>query len=101
MDSRLLRLTTIAAFAAIYLGKLLWTMVSGRPVLNLWYFDRPENDLSGMFPDSPSSGLANQLLEKCVVENEEECLPSAVELLREVDIVLRAVEAPMKRNRAA
>lgn len=81
------------AFDVFSLGKLLWAMVSGRPVLNLWYFDRPENNLAGMFPDSPSSGLANQLLEKCVVENEEECLASAVELLREVDIVLRAVEA--------
>ena len=59
------------AFDVFSLGKLLWAMVSGRPVLNLWYFDRPEYNLADMFPDSPSIGLANPLLGKCIVEHED------------------------------
>jgi len=73
------------------LGKVLWCMVSGRQTLDFWYFDRrakgnrPSNNLEDLFPGDPSMQIVNEILSKCVVEDEDNCLRSAVELLSLVD----------------
>ena len=79
-------------FDVFSLGKLLWAMISGIPILQLWYFEKPENNLENMFPNAPSISLANPLFKKCIVENEEDCLPDATALLEEVDKVLTIID---------
>ncbi len=81
-----------AMFDVFSLGKLLWSMISGKPILQLWYFNRPQFNLEEMFPDQPSMGLANRLLSRCIVENEKDCLPDAGALLNEMKRELVAVE---------
>ena len=79
-------------FDVFSLGKLLWAMVSKIPVLQLWYFDRPNFNLARMFPDDPQIELANSLFEKCIVEEEGDCLPDAGALIEEVDKLLSQIE---------
>lgn len=79
-------------FDVFALGKLLWSMVSGRPILQLWYFDKPQFDLVGMFPESPHMKLANRLFKQCIVEDEDACLPDAGTLLTQVDTALSIIE---------
>lgn len=73
-------------------GKTLWSMVSGEPYLQLWYFSKPQFDLSKNFPDSPSIKLANPLFKKCITEDEVNCLPDALALLREIDALLSTID---------
>lgn len=80
------------SFDVFCLGKLLWFMVSGFPILRLWYFDRKENDLEIMFPNSLSIEFANPLLKKCIVEDEHNCLPDGSAFLDEIDKILRIVD---------
>lgn len=79
-----------AAFDVFTLGKLLWAMVSGRHKLRLWYFCDREFDLAVQFPGDLRMAAINELLSRCVVEHEHDCLPSALELLAEVDAVVHA-----------
>ena len=82
------------AFDVFSLAKVLWTMVSGRPRLPLWYFDREENDLREMFPDEPAVQFVHEILRKCVVELESETrLHDAGELVREVDTSIAALSS--------
>jgi len=80
------------SFDVFSLGKTLWALVSGDPFLQLWYFDKPQFDLERKFPESTFIGLANKLLAKCVVEDEENCLRNANDLLAEIDKVLRVID---------
>lgn len=79
-------------FDVFCLGKLLWAMVSNIPILRLWYFDRPEFNLEKMFLDDSVIRFVNPLLEKCIVEDEDACLPDASALLEEVDKMLSILE---------
>jgi len=67
------------------LGKVLWCMVSGESFLPFWYHRRKEHDLEQRFPDAPEMAVINQLLDGCVVEDQEKCLPSAVDLQKMID----------------
>jgi hypothetical protein len=73
------------------LGKVLWSMVSGRKNLEYWYYARlangslPANFLPALFPNDPGMHVINEILAKCIVEHEKDCLKSAVELLDLVD----------------
>lgn len=80
------------SFDVYSLGKLLWAMVSGKQLLNLWYFDRDENNVERLFPASPYIHFANQIFKRCIVEEESDCLKDANALLEEVDRVLRIIE---------
>lgn len=80
------------SFDVFCLGKLLWAMASGRHMLRLWYWDRPENNLEEMFPDDPAMKFARILFSKTIVEDEKDCLDNGTALLAEVDKVLLAVE---------
>ncbi|MFH1922238.1 MAG: protein kinase [Planctomycetota bacterium] len=79
-------------FDVFSLGKVLWSMVSGDPFLRLWYFSHPEFNLEVKSPNGPSIQFANQLLAKCVVEDERKCLPDAEALLAEIDKVLLIIQ---------
>lgn len=73
------------SFDVFSLGKVLWSMVSGRERLRLWYFMKPEFNLTHMFPDSDQMEFVNGILAKTVVEEPEHCLASASEMLEAVD----------------
>ena len=59
------------SFDVFSLGKVLWSMVSGQPVLPLWYFDKPKFNLEHLFRGRPYVHLINAILKKCVVEEEK------------------------------
>ena len=63
-----------ANFDVYMLGKLLWCMVAGRPVLRREWFRRLENDVTVMFRHNPHAHMINTILEKCVVEQERDCV---------------------------
>lgn len=75
------------AFDVFALGKLLWAMLSGKQLLNLWYFDEPKFDVESLFPSDPAMRHANSIFKKCIVEHEEQCLPDATALLERIDNV--------------
>jgi serine/threonine protein kinase len=81
-----------SSFDVFSLGKVLWSMVSGLPILQLWYFDRQQFDVQSLFPRAAYTGFLNQLLSKCIVENEPDCLPDASSLLSEIDRTLEAIQ---------
>jgi len=72
-------------------GKVLWSMVSGRPRLPLWYYARDEHNVEKLFPGEPNMAVINVVLKRCVVENERDCLPTAKELQECVDEWLRTL----------
>lgn len=80
------------AFDVFSLGKLLWAMISNKPVFPVWYFDEPENNLEKMFPDDPGMKIANNLFAKCIVEREHQCLKDASELLGEIDRIISIID---------
>lgn len=73
------------SFDVFALGKILWALVSKLPVLNLWYWDQEQFNLEYMFPEEDDIWMVNAILKLCVVEKEEDCLPDAKSLLREID----------------
>jgi serine/threonine protein kinase len=79
------------SFDIFSLGKVLWSMVSGQPILQLWYFDRPQFNLEMMFPNDTDMRWANKIFEQCIVQEEEDCIPSAVQLLEVVDKTISAL----------
>jgi len=84
-------------FDVFSLGKVIWSMVSGKPILQLWYFDRDRFDVEKMFPNAANIQWANPLFKKCIVEDEKDCLPNAGELLNEVDKTITAIESDADR----
>jgi serine/threonine protein kinase len=80
-------------FDVFSLGKLFWAMLSGQPKLPLWYHRRPKHDLEKLFPEDEHMHWANKILDKCVVENEGDCLPNASDLLQLLDHVRAVVQS--------
>src|SRR5262249_53486233 len=78
-------------FDVFSLGKLLWSMISGQPRLQLWYHHKDRFELERMFPTDPDTKWARTILDRCIVEDEKDCLQDANELLQIVDRVLAAV----------
>jgi len=79
-------------FDVFTLGKLLWSMVSGKAILQLWYFDKNEFNVEKMFPESRTIKFANMIFQKCIVENEHDCMKDAKELLSEIDDILKRIK---------
>lgn len=73
------------SFDVFSLGKVLWSMIAGVPILQLWYFEKPAYDVELMHPECDYITLVNPILRRCVVENEKDCLSDASALLAEVD----------------
>ena len=81
------------SFDVFSLGKTIWSMVSSKSTpLPLWYHRREEFDVQLMFPRNPQMEFLNRLLDKCIVENEEECWPDASWLRVQIDDTLRAIK---------
>ncbi len=79
-------------FDVYLLGKLLWCMVSGHLKLPREYHKRPDYDVAVLFPNDPNMRIINEILEKSVVEETQDCLKSAQELLVIVDDNLAILE---------
>jgi serine/threonine protein kinase len=82
------------SFDVFSLGKIIWCMISARPVLRLWYHhdsEHPEFDVERMFPNDPSMAWARRIFDKCIVQRERECLKDANQLLAEIDRTIEAL----------
>jgi serine/threonine protein kinase len=79
-------------FDVYMLGKVLWCMVSGKPVLKREYFDRADNDVTMMFRNDPHSYIINEVLKHSVVEEQKDCYSSAADLLLAVDTYLEVIK---------
>ena len=87
-----MRLTDVQPnFDVFSLGKVLWAMIAGKPILRLWYHHEPEFNLGTMFPDNESIVFAQTILDKTVVERPTDCLTDATELLDLVDSTVSAL----------
>ena len=83
------------SFDVFGLAKLLWSMLSGKQFLRLWYFDRPEFNLEAMdiFQRGSDVRWATRIFRKCIVEHEGDCvLKNAGELLALIDESLQALQ---------
>lgn len=79
------------SFDVFSLGKTIWSMVSSKSLLPFWFHQKEEFNLEILFPDRPEMTLLNDLLNKCIVEDEENCLENAGLLLNEIDDLLSAL----------
>ena len=79
------------SFDVFSLGKTIWSMVSSKPILRLWYHREDEFNLERMFPNRPEMVFLNALLDKCIVEHEKDCLSDASWLLAKIDDLRRAL----------
>jgi serine/threonine protein kinase len=79
-------------FDVFSLGKVIWSMVSGKPILPLWYYLKEDNDLEKIFPDSPNMRFANDMFAECIIEEEDACLPNASFLLEKISLLINAIE---------
>ena len=87
-----LRLTEVQPnFDVFSLGKVLWAMIAGQPILQLWYHHKSQFNLSEMFPDNESIAFAQKILDRTVVEEPTDCLKNATELLASVDWAIEAL----------
>ena len=87
-----LRLTEVQPnFDVFSLGKVLWAMIAGQPILRLWYHRKPQFNLGEMFPDNESIAFAQKILDRTVVEEPTDCLKNATELLASVDWSIEAL----------
>jgi serine/threonine protein kinase len=76
------------------LGKLLWSMIDGHAVLPREYHKHPEYEfnLTKTFPNDVNMHMINAILDKCVVEQADQCLPGAGDLLLFVDDALGIIK---------
>jgi serine/threonine protein kinase len=87
------RIVDVTSKVDVYmLGKLLWCMVSGRLRLQREWFDRPDYDVTTIFPDDPAMHMVNEVLKKCVVESAEQCKTSASDLVLIVSTYISMLE---------
>lgn len=74
------------------LGKVLWWMVSGKPIFPFWYHPKEQYNLKTIYPRNPDMVLVNRILDRCVVEEEKDCLLlDAKSLLEMIDEALKVV----------
>ncbi len=87
------RLIDVTSKVDVYmLGKLLWCMVSGRLRLQREWFDRPDYNLTTIFPDDPAMHMVNEILKRCLVEGAEQCQTSVSDLVLIVSTYVRMLE---------
>lgn len=79
-------------FDVFALSKLLWTMISGKPRMQLWYWNDARFDLSVQFPDDAHVARVNRIFEQTLVQFSRDCLPTATDLLTQIDEAIGAIE---------
>ena len=80
------------AFDVYMLGKVMWCMISGREKLHREDFDRPNSDLTKIFPKDPDMYGVHEILGRCVVREEEDCLQTAGQLLPQVQKLAKKIK---------
>jgi serine/threonine protein kinase len=75
-------------FDIFSLGKVVWSMISGKSKLPFLYFNEEEYNLEKLFPDNKMMYWINNLLSKCVVDKEEKCLQSIEDMIKEVEDII-------------
>ncbi|MBL1212451.1 MAG: protein kinase [Ignavibacteriae bacterium] len=80
------------SFDVFTLGKTLWSMISGLPVLRLWYIEEDQFNLEKIFQDKYQMKLVNKFFKKVIVEREKQCLPNALEMLYELEELVYKME---------
>ncbi len=80
------------SFDVFSLGKVLWNLISGKEKLQLWYHRKAQFNLENLFPEIPMMTEVNLLLDESVVEEENDCLPNAVEFLKRIDSLIHRVK---------
>jgi serine/threonine protein kinase len=79
-------------FDVFGLGKTLYSMVSRKQHLRLWYHKEPEFDLLTMFPGDLGMEWVNRILEKSVVEHEKQMgYRNASEMLVDIEIAISEI----------
>ena len=82
------------SFDVFSLGKLIWSMLSGQPVLPYWYWAKKQYNLCELFPAASDMALVNkEILSVSVVEEERSCVTDGGQLLNRVDAVIEALKA--------
>ena len=84
-----------ASFDVYSLGKLLWFMLSGQPILPREYYDSPEYDVTRIFRRCAFIQYAKVIFKRCIVEKEQDCLPYALPLLDMIDECLYSIDHNM------
>jgi len=80
-------------FDVYSLGKVLWTMLTGNPVVSNEYYYEGEGSLISMFPLEKYMYLMHELLIKCVVHEKKRCkIHDAEKLLGEVDYIIQMIK---------
>lgn len=93
-----IRIEDIKPSSDIYsLGKVIWSMVSGKIFLRFWYFDEKDFNVERQFPSDKNMWRFNQLLKKCIVEREEDCLPNAEAFLEVIDETISYIQLNIDR----
>jgi serine/threonine protein kinase len=80
------------SFDVYMLGKFLWCMIAGRLRLPREWHKNEGLNLETIFPNNRHMKNVNSILDKCLVDKEDRCLPSAKELLEIVDSTLNLFE---------
>ncbi len=88
-------------FDVYMLAKLLWCMASGHLKLPREWHKKPAYDLTELFPNDDGMPLINNILDKCLVEEPEQCLSSAQELLPLVGLSISTIESGGQMHTAA
>ena len=81
-------------FDVYSLGKVLWSMLTGNPIIaNEYRFNDDEDSLISLFPNEKYMYMVDDLLKKCVVHKEINCkIYDAEILLDEVDYIIRIIK---------
>ena len=80
------------SFDVYSLGKLLWFMLSGQPILPREYYDSPEYDVTRKSRSRAFIRYANAIFKRCIVEKEQDCFPHALPLLDMIDQCLYTID---------
>jgi len=79
-------------FDAFSVGKVIWALIAGEPACPFWYVFRPDNKLTSRFPGRIDMFWINELLTKCVVEDESSMkIQDGAEFMKQIDQTLRAI----------
>ena len=73
------------SFDVFSLGKVLWSIVSGKKFLRSYDFNDNEFNVELLFQSDNNMWQLNRLLEMCIVKRENNCLPDAGIMLKEID----------------
>ncbi|MBC8401318.1 MAG: protein kinase [Candidatus Marinimicrobia bacterium] len=79
-------------FDLFSIGKVIWSMISGKHILQLWYYKEDHNNLEKIYPNEPSMVYVNELLSHLIVQYEEDCLGNVNDLIKMVGDTIKKIE---------